>query len=210
MEKSLFTNTSTFSFHLFLKTCSCPQIKFSNIMYYVSNRSTCWRREEDGCYRPSVPDKAPAAVPYARSALRPPPSVFPSSPLHHSSRLLLILITAVQTKMRRTRMHVSRKQLLEFFHIVCVLYAFLKPLWTAKNINEGWTSLRFIWIRKMHWTSVYEMHNSDQIIPPVLSKGFDPTSPSRFRGICHTPLNQKASYCWPIPWIHFVFSLDLE
>ncbi len=37
-----------------------------------------------------------------------------------------------------------------------------------------------------------EMHNSDQIIPPVLSKGFDPTSPSRFREICHTPLNQKA------------------
>lgn len=36
------------------------------------------------------------------------------------------------------------------------------------------------------------MHNSDQIIPPILSKGFDPTSPSRFREICHTPLNQKA------------------
>lgn len=51
-----------------------------------------------------------------------------------------------------------------------------------------------------------EMHNSGQIIPPVLSKGFDPVSPSRFRDLSHTT-KPKGSYCWPIPWI--VFGLGL-
>lgn len=68
-----------------------------------------------------------------------------------------------------------------------------------------------------------EMHNSDQIIPAVLSKGFDPTSPSPFREICHTPLNQKAhivglfffgsysawnlhNYAFLVPLILFIFS----
>lgn len=59
-------------------------------------------------------------------------------------------------------------------------------------------------------TKNFEMHNSDQIIPPVLSKCFDPTVPSRFREVCHTPLNHKRSNCCSIPWIVFVLELAFQ
>lgn len=49
------------------------------VLFFPSNRSTCWRREKGECFRPSVHGKAPAAVPHA-SVPRLLPSVCPSSP----------------------------------------------------------------------------------------------------------------------------------
>ncbi len=135
----------------------------------VSNRSTCWKREEDGCYRPSVP---------VREERSPSPTVrlpfFSSS----SSSQRLTLHGHRWGPLGPMR---SRKQLFVFYTLS------LRPFWVAKNINEGRTSSRFIWIRKM-----YEMHNSGQIIPPVLSKGF--VSLSLQRDLPHIT-KPKGSYC---------------
>ncbi len=49
------------------------------VLFFLSNRSTCWRREKGECFRPSVPGPAPAAVPHA-SVPRLRASACPSSP----------------------------------------------------------------------------------------------------------------------------------
>ncbi len=49
------------------------------VLFFLSNRSTCWRREKGECFRPSVRGTAPAAVPHT-SVPRLQPSVCPSSP----------------------------------------------------------------------------------------------------------------------------------
>lgn len=57
---------------------------------------------------------------------------------------------------------------------------------------------RTVW-RKVYLNkeiSVHEMHKLFHSLS--LSEGFYPTSRSRFREICHTPLHQKTPYCWAL------------